>query len=320
MELRHLRYFCAVAENRGFSRAARLLHVSQSAISEQIADLEKEIGVPLLLRGRRTAGLTPHGEMFLDEAKKVLAGAAYAVEMAQRSYRGEEGTLRIGFFNGGTGTLAPWLIRDFRRRHPGVRVSLTELIPSLQSQALMDGTLDIGFTRPLDREFREHLRTELLYSDPIVAVLPKSHRLAPGPVDLRDLAGERFVVVARETSSSLFDKIVSLCAQAGFSPRIVATGSVWSSVVLLVQAGEGIALLPSNLQQKGSSDLAFCPLTARGASIELVIAWSAAREGAIQKAFLELARETRQKLANERAVRPAGATASRSRLRSEPRP
>src|ERR1700691_2251404 len=97
MELRHLRYFCAVAENRGFSRTARALHVSQSAISEQIADLEREVGAPLLLRGRQKVGLTPHGEVFLAEARKVLAGADYAVEMAQRSYRGEVGTLRIGF-------------------------------------------------------------------------------------------------------------------------------------------------------------------------------------------------------------------------------
>jgi DNA-binding transcriptional LysR family regulator len=293
MELRHLRYFCAVADNQGFSRTARMLHVSQSAISEQIADLEREIGAPLLVHGRQKVQLTPHGEVFLAEARRVLAGAAYAVEMAQRSYRGEIGTLRIGFFNGGTGTMVPKIIRDFRRRHPGVRVSLAEMVPSLQSNALVDGTLDIGFTRPLDPGFNSHLQSELLYLDPLVAVLPKNHRLAPGPVNLRSLSIERFVMVARETSSSLFDKIVALCTEAGFSPNIAATASVWSSVVLLVQAGEGIAILPSNLQQRGSSDLVFCPLVAKGASIELVMAWAPARADAIQTAFLELARAAR---------------------------
>lgn len=296
MELRHLRYFCAVADNQGFSRTARMLNVSQSAISEQITDLEREIGTPLLVRGRQKIRLTAQGEVFLAEARKVLAGAAYAVEMAQRSQRGEIGTLRIGFFNGGTGTLVPRIIRDFRRRHPGVRVSLTELVPTLQSKALIDGTLDIGFTRPLDPDFQQHLRSELLYIDPIVVVLPKHHRLAPGPVDLRSLSGERFVLVARETSTSLFDKIIALCSDAGFAPTIVTTGSVWSSVVLLVQAGEGIAILPSNLQQKGSSGLVFCPLTAKAASIELVMAWAPDRESAIQTAFLELAREARQRM------------------------
>jgi DNA-binding transcriptional LysR family regulator len=169
------------------------------------------------------------------------------------------------------------------------------MIPSQQSGALLAGTLDIGFTRPLDPAFSQELRSELLYLDPIVAVLPRNHRLAPGPVDIKSLSRERFVMVARETSSALFDTIISLCSEAGFSPEIVASGSVWSSVVLLVQAGEGIALLPSNLQEKGSSDLVFCPLTARNASIELMMAWAPARENAIQKAFLDLAREARER-------------------------
>lgn len=159
----------------------------------------------------------------------------------------------------------------------------------------MDGTLDIGFTRPLDPPFDQHLRSELLYLDLLVAVVPKEHPLAPGPIDLRSLPAERFVLVARPTSTALFNKIIALCSRAGFSPDIVNTGSVWSSVVLLVQAGEGIAILPKNLQQKGVSDLAFCPLTARGACIELVVAWSPAREGTIQTEFLNLAREARQK-------------------------
>src|SRR5260221_10772547 len=107
MELRHLRYFSAVAEHQGFSRAARVMNISQSAISEQIANLEEEIGVPLLIRSGHKIRLTPHGEVFLEEAKKVIAGASTAIELAQRSLRGETGTLRIGFFNGGTTPLVP---------------------------------------------------------------------------------------------------------------------------------------------------------------------------------------------------------------------
>lgn len=114
MELRHLRYFCAVAENQGFSRTARALHISQSAISEQISSLEKELDVPLLIRGHPKVALTPHGEIFLREAKKVLRDADHAVEMARRSVRGEIGTLTIGFFTGGTGTFVPAMIRSFR--------------------------------------------------------------------------------------------------------------------------------------------------------------------------------------------------------------
>ena len=295
MELRHLRYFCAVAAEQGFSRAARSLHVSQSAISEQVSALEREIGVTLLVRGRQKLQLTPHGEIFLNEAKKVLAAADHAVDTAQRSARGETGTLTVGFFNGGTGTEVPNIIKDFRRRYPGVRVSLVEMIPSEQSLALVDGAMDVGFTRPLEPPFDRVLRSELLYLDPLIAVFPKDRRVARGPVDLRSLARERFVLVARESSPALFGKIIALCSEAGFSPQIAATGVAWSSVVLLVEAGEGIAILPSNLQQRGSNDLVFRPLTNRGASIGLVIAWSPQREGPVQKAFLDLVRQYRQR-------------------------
>jgi DNA-binding transcriptional LysR family regulator len=296
MELRHLRYFCAVAENEGFSKAARLLHVSQSAISEQLADLEREIGAPLLIRGRQKIRLTPHGEIFLAEARKVLAGAAHACEMARRSFRGETGTLRIGFFSGGTGTVVPRLIKEFRGRHPGVRVSLTEMVPTIQQRALMDGTLDIGFTRPLDPPFDQQLRSELLYRDQLVAVLPKGHPRAKDPLDLRSLAEERFVLVAREVGPPLFDKILALCSQAGFSPEVVATATFWSSVTLLVQSGEGVTILPRNAQLRNATDLEYCSLSARGASIELVMAWSPTRGGPIQKAFLELVREAKDRI------------------------
>jgi DNA-binding transcriptional LysR family regulator len=198
--------------------------------------------------------------------------------------------LNVGFFNGGTGTLVPAIMRDFRKRHPGVRVAVYELLPNQQSEALLTGVIDVGFTRPLDPPFDTLLETELLYPDPLVAVLPKDHHLAHGPVDVRQLAGEKFVLVERDSSTALFDKIIAVCNEAGFSPEITATGSVWSTVVLLVEAGTGIAILPSNLQQSGAREVAFQPLTNRGASIDLVIAWSPQRGGAVQDAFLALAR------------------------------
>jgi DNA-binding transcriptional LysR family regulator len=291
MELRHLRYFCSVAETQGFSRSARALHISQSAISEQISDLEQEIGVPLLIRGKQQTRLTVQGEVFLSEAKKVLAAADRAVETTRRSARGEIGTLNIGFFNGGTGPDVPAIIKDFRRRYPGVRVAVTDVLPGLQPNALIEGNLDVGFTRPLETPFDQLLRSELLYLDRLVAVLPRDHPLPREPLNLKSLARERFVLVARESSPSLFGKILAVCAEAGFSPHIVATGTVWASVALLVEAGEGIAILPSNLQHGASRNLKFCPLTNRGAAIGLVIAWSPQREGPVVKEFLNLVRE-----------------------------
>jgi len=167
------------------------------------------------------------------------------------------------------------------------------MVPGSQSNALIDGTLDVGFTRPLETPFDQLLRSELLYLDPLVAVFPKSHPLARAPLNLKTLARERFVLVARESSPSLYGRIMALCSRAGFSPQIVATGVVSASVVLLVEAGEGIAILPSNLQDGASKNLTFCPLTDRGAAIGLVVNWSPQREGPVLQAFLKLVRDYR---------------------------
>jgi DNA-binding transcriptional LysR family regulator len=293
VELRHLKYFCSVAEHQGFSRSARELHVSQSAISEQISDLEREIGIPLLIRGQQKTTLTLSGEVFLTEAKRVLAAADHAVETARRAARGEIGTLTVGFFHGSTGADVPEIIKDFRRLNPGVRVSVADMVPGLQSTALANGSLDVGFTRPLETPFDQLLHSELLYLDQLVAVFPKDHPLAGGPVDLGSLSRERFVLVARESSPSLYGKVLALCSEAGFSPQVVSTAPAWASVVLLVEAGEGIAILPSNLQHGASKNLAFCRLTNPGAEIGLIMAWSPQREGPVLKSFLNLVREYR---------------------------
>ena len=124
-----------------------------------------EIGVTLMVRSHQKTRLTPDGEVFLSEAKKVLAAADNAVETVRRSARGEVGTLTVGFFNGGTGAEVPNVIRSFRRRHPGVRVSVVEMTPSEQSIALANGTMDVGFTRPLDSPFDQLLRSEVMYLD-----------------------------------------------------------------------------------------------------------------------------------------------------------
>ena len=155
MELRHLRYFRAVAEKiRGLSSSACGFCESQrqSAISEQISDLEREIGVPLLVRGQQKTTLTPAGEVFLGEVTKVLTAADIAVETARRASRGEIGTLSVGFFNGGTGADVPEIIKNFRHLRPDVRVTIADMVPGLQSPALISGSMDVGFTRPLSLE------------------------------------------------------------------------------------------------------------------------------------------------------------------------
>lgn len=298
MELRHLRYLCAVADWHGFNRAARALHVSQSAISEQILDLEQEIGVSLLNRSQHRATLTPAGEIFVEEARKVLAAADHAVDLAQRSVRGEIGSLSIGFLVWGTGAFFPGIIRGFRHLYPGVRVLLREMMPSEQSEALIKGTLDIAFTRPLEPPYDQQLRWETLYMDPLIAVLPVDHPLANRPLSLQALADEPFILCDRSVSPTLFDKATSLCAQAGFSPKITQTSNVLSSVLTLVQAGEGVTLIPSSFQYFRSSDLCFSPLTEPFGAVELIMAWSPEREGALQNAFLDFIRARKKGIQN----------------------
>ena len=291
MELRHLKYFLAVAEQRSFSRAAQLLHVSQSAIGEQISDLEAEIGVRLLERGARQTTLTDSGAVFLTHARRVLEESRNAVAEAQRAERGETGVLRIGFFAGGVGEGFPELIRSFRKLHPRVELSLLEMISGEQWPALIEGRIDIGFTRTPEPQYRRDLKSETVQTDPIVAILPATHPKASSKrLDLKDLAKEPFVLSSRDVSPSVFDKVIELCGDAGFSPKIASISTVWSSVILLVRSGEGVALLPINQQQGSAPDVVFVPLKAANASVELCVCWSPRRDRQLLRSFRELVR------------------------------
>jgi DNA-binding transcriptional LysR family regulator len=289
MELRHLRYFVAVAEWKGFSHAARRLYVSQSAVSEQISDLERELGVQLLLRNRRQVTLTDTGQVFLEEAKKVLAAANHAVESAQRSIRGQVGILRIGFFTNGIGAFFSSLIREFRESHPDVKLSLYEMSARLQMEALVDNEIDIAFTRELDPQFATVLASELLFEEPLVAVLPRDHPLAGGSLKLSDLASEQFVLIERDSWPTLFDSIITLCHSAGFSPQIANTAARWPAVLALVEAGEGVGLVTAGVERFRFSGVSYCQLTPT-TPIGVALAWRTQEHSSIVKEFLALVR------------------------------
>ena len=270
------------------------MHVSQSAISEQVRDLEQEIGVELFDRSQRQIRLTAEGELFLDGARATLDTAQKAVEAVQRAKRGEEGKLTIGFFVGGNGRFFPKLIREFRRQYPRVKVSLVEMVPALQWSALQAGTLDIAFTRPNGGAMTGLTRTEKLYSERLFLVVPKDHALAMRKeVALRELKDERFVMSERATSPVVFDKIFSLCAEAGFAPQVVTTSTVSSGVMALVEAGEGISIVPDGSRMLGSGEIVFVPVSGAAAVVDLVIAWPAERAHGVHKSFLQLARRFR---------------------------
>jgi DNA-binding transcriptional LysR family regulator len=296
MELRHLRYFCAVADHGTFSEASRTLHVSQSAISEQIADLESEVGGPLLDRSQRPTRLTTQGEVFLGEARKTLLAADRAVEMTKLSMLGKVGTLAIGFFLWGAGGFFARIIRDFRKLYPNVRLSLYEMHASVQMEALTSGKIDVGFTRPLEPPFDRSLRAELLYRDPVVVAMPREHPLVGSSLSIEALAAERFVMCDRTVTPTLYDSILSLCSSAGFSPHVVNSSTTWPGVLTLVESGEGIALVPWGARHLRTAGVALVKLEPVTTHIGISIAWNPRNEGPIQASFLQLVRENKERI------------------------
>ncbi len=289
-----MQYFVTIASTGGFGRAARTLHVSQSAISEQMRDLEREVGATLIDRTQRQIRLTTQGEVFLEGAQSTLKAAERAVQAVQQSVRGELGHLTVGFFVGGNGSFFPTVIRNFRQLHNRVKVSLVEMTPVRQVDALLRGDIDIAFTRPLPAHLHQQLSAQHVYSEPLFAVLHKSHPLARRKViDMSLLAKERFIMVDRSGSLVVFDKIFSLCMEAGFSPTIVATASASSGVLALVEAGEGVAIIPEGSRFLASDEITFVPIAGGSAYVDLVIAWSTSRMNAVIRAFLDASGNTK---------------------------
>ena len=301
MELRHLRYLAAVAEYGTFREASQRLHVSQSAISEQIADLEHEVGGALLERGQRATRLTAQGKVFLEEARKTLASADRAVDLTRRSLLGQEGALAIGFFLWGAGGFFASIIREYRKLHPQVKLTLKDMHAAEQIESLKTGKIDVGFTRPLESPHDRLLRSELLYKDPVVAVMPKDHPLAKGSgnnlsVPIAALAHERFVMCDRQASPTLFDSIVALCGSAGYSPEIVNTSMTWTGVLTLVESGEGIALVPAGVRHLRSPALVFAEIQPKTTHVGLSVAWDPRNENPVVMDFLRLVRANKDRI------------------------
>ena len=222
MELRHLRYFAAVAQYLNYSEASRRLHVAQPAISQTILDLEDELRVKLLLRTKRTVQLTAAGTAFLREAHEILRRANEAQRLAQRAARGEVGILGIGFFGTASGPILPSLVDTYRLKFPDVELRLFELDPDQQLAAFDEGRIDLGFTRTLPSDRRAEFEQEEVYNDQLAIALPAKHPLAKQKVvRLKSLASEPFVQFHRKGAPGLFDEVIATCRRTGFSPRIV---------------------------------------------------------------------------------------------------
>ncbi|EMC3958244.1 TPA: LysR family transcriptional regulator [Pseudomonas aeruginosa] len=251
MELRHLRYFIAVAEELHFGRAAERLGISQPPLSQQIQALEEEIGARLFERTNRRVDLTDAGRLFLDESRQVLAQVDKAVLLARRAHLGELGELKIGFTSSApfTSTI-PSSIHAFRKAYPDVHLDLQEMSSRQVLKALLEESLQVGVIRPLALPDAVHWVE--LFREPLVAVLRADHPLAAGSEDglaIAALAEEPFVFFPRSYGTGLYDQVIALTRQAGFSPRIAQEASEAMTIIGLVSAGLGVSILPASFRR-----------------------------------------------------------------------
>ena len=245
MELRHLRYFVAVAELGSVSRAAETLFIAQPPLSMQIKQLEEELGVPLLLRYARGVRLTAAGTVFLEQAKDLLARAERAKQMARRQDNVAAGLARIGYVPSAGHTVMPRLVRRLRSIHPECEIVVREMVTAQQSQALQDSEIDIGLLRPPITSSRLTITSEL--SDPFCLAIPDGHALTgTGPIDLRSAAQEIFVGFTRHHGPDFYDQTLGLCTDVGFSPNLRYEASTLYGVLDLVSAGLGVAIVPAS--------------------------------------------------------------------------
>lgn len=288
MELRHLRYFVAVAEELHFTRAAERLHIGQPPLSQQIQALESELGVTLFERNRRRVALTEAGKRFLAHARQILADTRNAAEEARRAARGEVGELRIGFtYSVPFTSVLPGLLRDYRQQAPGVTLTLHEMFSTDQVIALAEDRLDVGFVRHLAREDTPGVVLREIRRDPLRLVINAHHPLADAPeVSLADLRNEGFIFYPRDAGTGIHRAVAQMCRAAGFAPKVVQEAREATTLIGLVAAGLGVTVLPSPLECVRMPDVRYLPIADPGAHISLAVALRDRPPGPLLAGFL----------------------------------
>lgn len=297
IETRLLQQFIAVAEELHFNRAAERLHMAQPPLSQAIRKLEGAVGAPLFERTPRSVALTPAGAAFLETARRTVQSLEEGVAQTRRVAQGMEGHLTLTFIN-----IAPYAsllqaLRHFRELNPGIAFTMREASTQEQVNALEQGEADIGFMRTPGTT-TPHLRMERLLSERICVALPAGHPLAAkAGIDLALLRDEAFVASPRTLGKGFHDQLIGLCQTAGFVPDIVQHGRQKQTLIALVAAGFGIALLPASLATETREDVVFRPLQVEAAEevsrLELFMAWNETRTSAIRDRLIQAILQTR---------------------------
>lgn len=292
MELRQLRYFQAVAEELSFSKAALKLRIAQPALSRTVKDLEVELGAELLVRTKRSVKLTPAGAVLLHETGLLLGLCEETVRKVQRTARGQQGELRVGFIGPPTQPFLARLLKEFQKRHPRVTVVLEERTPERVWEMVLRDRLDVGLTRPVAARARIGLQTLLLRKEPLCAVLLCSDPLAAvKKLTWKMLRDASLIILARREGAGLYDSVMLGCQRAGFSPKLAQTPSIVGTVLTYVEAGAGIGIVPESVASLQCDDgIVFKPLHP-AQSVELVMVWSHAQTNPVALAFRALVTE-----------------------------
>ncbi|MCX5043100.1 LysR substrate-binding domain-containing protein [Aldersonia sp. NBC_00410] len=290
MELRHLRYFRAVAEELHFGRAAERLHIAQPPLSQQIRQLEGELGIALLTRSTRRVELTPAGEAYLSRTVAILDAVDAAGEQAQRIAEGRRGHLAIGCVGSATYSLLPTLVRALRDELPDLDVSVRgEMLAPAQVAALRSGEIGLALLRP--PLATTDLRIESLRRDRLIVALPDGHPGAAGKtIDIAALREADFISYAGHGRSVMNGVLASVCSRAGFVPQVRHEVEETSTLVTLVAAGLGVAVVPEPTASLGIAGVTYLPLRGDTLDVELAAASLAADAAPVIEPVLDVLR------------------------------
>ncbi len=293
MELRHLRYFVAVAEELHFTRAAERLGIKQPPLSLQIRQLEREMGTSLFRRETRGVKLTEAGALLLDEARRILDQVERTKTGVQSRARGETGHIHVGFA-GATYVqrLVPGIIRAYRERYPGVVVTPEQSNTARLIAALQAGEIDVAFVRPpiIDGE---GVALDPLIDEPMMIVLPEWHPHAGDPsMPLAALAPETFILFPRAIGPGMHDAIIASCQRAGFSPKLGQEASQTVSIIHMVAAGFGVSIVPRSLEQIHAEGAVYLRIEGEAPRAPISLAYRRDDRSTIVRNFVTLARQT----------------------------
>lgn len=287
VELRHMRYFQAVAEALSFSKAARRLRVAQPALSRAVKELEAELGALLLERSRHFVRLTPAGTVFLRESAQIFEQWEETRLRTARTAAGEEGELRLGYIGPPAQPFLGRLLSEYRAQYPSVSIHLEERTPERVWEMVARGRLSVGITRPVQTQKNLGLATELLREEPLGLAVPVGHPAARGDsFQWSSLRGEALVVLARREGMGLHDAVVASCRAAGVVPRMVHTPSLIGTVLTYVEAGAGLGVVTDSVVAAFPA-LRFVPL-APLATVPLVLVWHEDSDSPPARRFREL--------------------------------